>query len=267
MPFQGQPKNSRRKVKFKATVMGRTKKSAQKAASEPVITFAGEESLIVPKKNDSKEEAFSMADGGTSYRCSTFNLVGTSDNGFWSANDCFNQPVSGQIFNNQKVQTMCIQDRTLKLVGARVENAVACGTYTPPAPPSPTPPPDGGVKPIPPTYPNWSGLDCPTLSAEISKLELKINSNQIADDYIEQAKNELTSAKSLFKTKCPVPAPTTVTATTTIQPAPVFGGGIFGGGGGGGSEDGGVPAQKRSNKGLWLLLALVVGGYLILKRK
>jgi hypothetical protein len=261
--------------------MASKKRSVKNTDKKAIITFEGEESLIVPKGKGAKEASFASADGATSYRCSVFTVKGnpapTADDagtfGLWSALDCNNNRVGGQVYANMTITTPCVQDHTLNLKNATVTNAVPCGTYMPspivPVPSGLPPAPSGDIKPVPPTYPNWGGLDCPTLESEIKKLELKISTNQIDQTYLEQAQNELTVAKNRYQTACIVKQPTTITATTTVTPvAPVFGGGFFGGGSGVGGEDGGVPQQaKRSNKGIWLLVAIAAGLYFILKKK
>lgn len=163
---------------------------------ERVISFEGEDDFIVggDKLNHIKggDELIVSADGVTStitntsnvqeVRCSIFSIRGGSltattkdgagSSGMWSGRDINNNPVSGQVFSNQTVQTPCIQDTSLVLNNATVVNASYCGTYKPPVSETPIKPVD--LKPIeePVTvFKNYRIMTCQQVESYI--LELK----------------------------------------------------------------------------------------------
>jgi len=129
-----------------------------------------------------------------------------------------------------------------------------------------------------PTFPDWSTLDCASLTTQIASLQSTMATSRFANSTIADAyNNALATAQSTFTTKCPTPSTnvnvSVTTPTATIPPIVSGGGGVFGGGGGGGigepptDEVPTTEVPQTSGKKTWLLLLVIVGGLYLLTRK
>jgi hypothetical protein len=149
---------------------------------------------------------------------------------------------------------------------AQIDCEAKGGTYTK----------SGCSLPALPTFPDWSTLDCATLSTQIASLQSTMATSRFANSTIADAYNTaLATAQSTYATKCPITNTNVNVSVTTPTTTPIVsGGGIFGGGGGGGIGEpptDEVPqtteeAPKTSGK-TWFVLLAIVGGLYFLTRK
>ena len=137
---------------------------------------------------------------------------------------------------------------------------------------------DDSIISMPPNFPNWSALDCPTMNTEIKKLEVFMATQKFTNAVADACNQQLATAKSLYNTKCvvaptPTPTPTPTPVITPLIPindAKAILTGGFGGGGFGSPPSGGgqpIEEEEKPNKWGWLLILLIIGGAYYLSKE
>jgi hypothetical protein len=120
-----------------------------------------------------------------------------------------------------------------------------------------------------PTFPDFSTLDCSALASQIASIESQISQGNFTAEVGTAYNNALSTAKSLYTTKCNIASPAVIIAPVPSVPI----GGGFGGSGGGFGEP---PADETniseevtnvsSNKSWLIILAILGGLYFLTKR-
>jgi len=123
-----------------------------------------------------------------------------------------------------------------------------------------------------PTFPDFSTLDCSALASQIASIEGQISQGNFTAQVGTAYNNALSTAKSLYTTKCNIASPPVIIAP--IPNVPIGGG--FGGGIGGGGGLGEPPSDETniseevtnvsSNKSWLVILAILGGIYFLTKR-
>lgn len=229
----------------------------------PVLTFPGEENLIVPKQNLGKP-------GRARYAMVTGSRVAPPPITMPVPPTNPETPLPPLApGTTTPVPTTSIPIVPYEDPGSGPLPPTGGGSNTPA--PTPAPPTTGGTTTQEPAS-DYNLFTCNQIAAEIDRINALLLTGKFPIDVRTSYENSLNQLKGLQSTKCAKSDAPILVVPTTSTPSPVGGGGGFGGGGGAGmpDESGGAIAENPNasrNRSLALIAILLIAGYLLTRKK